>query len=71
MASPSPRIGGSIGGGEYAGQGMVAPMNNFVDATGTLTPVSFRFLHSLFRCIQDLEEEVDTLKQRLATAGIP
>lgn len=55
------RIGGSIGAGEYAGQGMLAPMNNFVDATGTLTPVSFRFLHSLFRCIQDLEEEVAAL----------
>ena len=70
MNSPT-RYGGSIGGGEYTGQGMIAPLNPFVDGTGVLTPVNFRFLHSLFLCVQNLEQEVDTLKQRLATAGIP
>jgi hypothetical protein len=71
MSSPIGRIGGMVGSGRYASQGMLAPMNDFVDATGQLSPVSFRFLHSLFTGIQQLEQEVATLQQRLANAGIP
>lgn len=67
---PRPRIGGMIGGGEYTAQGMIAAID-FVDAAGDLTPVSFRFLNSLFRNIQQLQQDVATLQQRLANAGIP
>ena len=70
-ASPSPRIGGTIGAGEYTAQGMIPP-SNFVDPlSGDLAPVSFRFLNSLFNCVRKLESEVATLQQRLANAGIP
>lgn len=71
MASPSPRLGGAIGSGQYAAQGMIAPSNPFVEADGTLNAVSFRFLHSLFAEIQALQNQVATLQQRLLNAGIP
>ena len=71
MASPSPRMGGQIGQGEYTAQGMITSID-FVDPlTGNLAPVSFRFLNSLFNCVHRLESEVATLQQRLANAGIP
>lgn len=69
-ATPGPRMGGMIGAGEYTAQGMI-PQAGFVDATGDLAPVSFRFLNSMFNCIRHLEGEVATLQQRLANAGIP
>lgn len=71
MASRSPRYGGTIGSGQYAAQGMIAPSNPFVEADGTLTGVSFRFLHGLFAEIQTLQNQVVTLQQRLLNAGIP
>ena len=57
--------------GRYASQGMIAPSNPFVEGEGTLTGVSFRFLHGLFQQINDLQNAVTTLQQRLANAGIP
>jgi hypothetical protein len=57
--------------GRYASQGMIAPVNPFVDGDGTLTGVSFRFLYGLFSQINDLQNQVATLQQRLANAGIP
>lgn len=68
---PAPRYGGVIGSGEYTAQGMISPANPFVETDGTPTSVSFRFLHSMFNCIQHLEQEVVTLQQRLLNAGIP
>ena len=51
--------------GAYATQGMIAPMNEFVDpGSGMLTPISFRFLWGLY-------SEIQQLKQRLTNAGIP
>ena len=73
MASPAPgpRSGGTIGQGEYTSQGMITPAD-FVDPlSGNLTPVSFRFLNSMFNCIRKAEAEIATLQQRLANAGIP
>lgn len=53
------------GQGPYSTQGMISPMNDFVDpATGQLTPISFRFLWGLYSAIQQIE-------QRLTNAGIP
>ena len=57
--------------GRYASQGMIAPSNPFVDADGTLTGVSFRFLHGLFQQINDLQNQVGALQQRIQNAGIP
>ena len=57
--------------GRYASQGMISPSNPFVDAGLNLTGVSFRFLYGLFSQINDLQNEVATLQQRLANAGIP
>lgn len=71
MSSPTPRYGGTIGAGEYTSQGMITP-GGFVDSlSGDLTPVSFRFLNSMFNCIRRAEAEIATLQQRLANAGIP
>lgn len=72
MASPPPPTPHSgiaavpMPAGRYATQGMISPTDPaFVDpATGTLAPVSFRFLHGLFQRIGKLEEA-------LANAGIP
>jgi hypothetical protein len=52
--------------GMYATQGMISPVEPpFVDpTTGTLAPVSFRFLYSLFN-------RIGALEQALANAGIP
>ena len=52
--------------GRYATQGMISPVEPpFVDpTTGTLAPVSFRFLYSLFN-------RVNALEQALTNAGIP
>lgn len=61
----------AIGEGRYASQGMIAPGNPFVESDGTLTGVSFRFLFGLFNQINDLQNAVTTLQQRLANAGIP
>ncbi len=75
MASPPPvtrtvpRI--AIGEGRYASQGMISPTNPFVDSEGNLTGVSFRFLYGLFAQINDLQNAVTTLQQRLTNAGIP
>ena len=72
MSSPVRRMGGTIGAyGEYTDQGMITP-SDFVDPlSGDLTPISFRFLNSMFNCIRRLEAEVVVLQQRLANAGIP
>lgn len=48
-------------GGRYASQGMITPMQ-FVQPNGDLTAVSFRFLHSMFAAIQQLEGAVTTLQ---------
>jgi hypothetical protein len=52
--------------GLYATQGMISPVEPpFVDpTTGTLAPVSFRFLYSLFN-------RIGALEQALINAGIP
>jgi hypothetical protein len=52
--------------GQYATHGMISPVEPpFVDpTTGTLAPVSFRFLNSLF-------DRVSALEQALINAGIP
>lgn len=71
LSAPPLRYGGIIGSGEYNAQGMISPANAFVEPDGAPTAVSFRFLHSMFNCIQHLESEVATLQQRLANAGIP
>ena len=42
-------------------QGMISPQQ-FVQPSGDLTAVSFRFLNSLFRSIQQLEGQVTTLQ---------
>ena len=56
--------------GQYASQGMIAPNNSFVDNDGMLTAVSFRFLHGLFQQINDLQNQVNGLQQRLAAGGL-
>lgn len=56
--------------GRYASQGMIAPTNPFVEVDGTLTAVSFRFLHGLFAQINDLQNAVTALQQRLTNAGL-
>jgi hypothetical protein len=53
-------------GGRYASQGMISP-NGFVQPTGDLTAISFRFLHSLFSAIQQLEGQVTTLQASVQT----
>jgi hypothetical protein len=45
----------------YSTQGMIGP-NGFVQPTGDLTAVSFRFLNGLFRAVQTLEGQVATLQ---------
>lgn len=67
---PAPRYGGMIGSGEYTSQGMVGP-GNFVGPGGELTDVAYRFLHSLFANISQLQQDVATIQQRLTNAGIP
>ena len=42
-------------------QGMISPQQ-FVQPSGDLTAVSFRFLNSLYRSIQQLEGQVTTLQ---------
>lgn len=54
----------------YASQGMVGPAG-FVGPEGELTDVAYRFLHSLFLSISQLQQDVATIQQRLANAGIP
>lgn len=44
-----------------ASQGMITPQQ-FVQPSGDLTAVSFRFLNSLFRAIQQLEGQMTTLQ---------
>lgn len=56
--------------GQYASQGMIAPNNSFTDTDGMLTAVSFRFLHGLFQQINDLQNQVAAVQQRLTAAGI-
>jgi hypothetical protein len=51
-------------GGGYTEQGMIAPMNPFVDQNGVLTAVGYRFLHSCYLAISRIEERLDK-------AGIP
>ena len=66
---PTPRSGipkASLAQGRYASQGMISPIEPpFVDpTTGTLAPVSFRFLYGLF-------QRIGALEQALTNAGIP
>lgn len=56
--------------GQYASQGMIAPSNPFVNGDGTLSSVSFRFLHGLFQQLNDLQNQVGALQQRLTNAGL-
>jgi len=50
---------------------MISP-SQFVEQSGDLTAVSFRFLSSLFNKINDLQAQVNTLKTRLdGTPGAP
>jgi hypothetical protein len=55
----------------YVPQGMIAPMSPFLDEDGNLTALSFRFLFGLFSHLNYVHDEVETIKQRLAAAGIP
>jgi hypothetical protein len=72
MASPPPTVPRvPFASGRTSTQGMIAPMNPFVDSQGVLSGVSFRFLFDLFNQINQLKAEVQTLQQRLQAAGIP
>jgi len=79
MASPPPRTAPpapsvqpvALTSGRVSTQGMIAPINPFVDSQGVLSGVSFRFLHGLFTQINQLQTDVQTLQQRLQAAGIP
>ena len=53
-------------GGPSAIQGMIGPMQ-FVQPGGDLTPVSFRFLASMFQAIQQLQTTAATLQARVDT----
>jgi hypothetical protein len=46
-------------------QGMIAPVNPFVDGAGRLTGVSFRFLFTMYAKVNQLETQVHTLQQQL------
>lgn len=48
--------------GELTSQGMLAPINDFVDSAGNLTAVSFRFLYSLWADIQALKASTSVLQ---------
>jgi hypothetical protein len=50
----------------WASQGMIGPQQ-FVQPSGDLTAVSFRFLNSLYRAIQQLEGQVTTLQASVQT----
>ena len=54
-------------------QGQISPINAFTEpGSGLLTPISFRFLHSLLAQINSLQTQVNTLKNRLDnTPGAP
>lgn len=39
----------------FAAQGLISPRNAFVEPTGEPTPVSFRFLESIFHAVGDLQ----------------
>lgn len=52
--TPVPRAGQ----GMYGTQGMISSINEFVDSAGNLTPVSFRFLYSLYSEIQALKASI-------------
>jgi hypothetical protein len=74
VSAPPPRTGVQpvpLTPGRDSTQGMIAPMNQFVDSQGVLSGVSFRFLHGLFSQINQLQTEVQTLQQRLQAARIP
>lgn len=53
------------------GTGMIAPSNPFVDPTGQLTGLSFRFLFEVWTAVNNLQTAVNTINQRLTNAGIP
>jgi Chaperone of endosialidase len=63
MASPPPRTASPaqavpqvpMTGGRFSTQGMIAPLNPFVDSQGMLTGVSFRFLFDNFYRLNQLE----------------
>jgi hypothetical protein len=63
--------GRAAAGDTYVPQGMVAPLNPFLDEEGNLTAVSFRFLFGLFSHLNYVHDEVEEIKARLAAAGIP
>jgi hypothetical protein len=54
----------------YTTQGMIAPVNEFVDpATGILTPVAFRFLYGMFNAmnaVSTLQSQIATLQEQVA-----
>jgi hypothetical protein len=68
MSGPARPVGEgvSMAAGRYASQGMIGPAQ-FVQPNGDLTAVSFRFLNSLFRSIQDLQGQVTTLQASVQT----
>ena len=53
-------------GGLYATQGMIGAAD-FVQPGGDLTPVSFRFLASMFQAIQQLQTAAATLQTQVNT----
>lgn len=53
------------------GTGMIAPSNAFVDPAGQLTGLSFRFLFEVWQAVNSLQAQINTINQRLTTAGIP
>lgn len=47
--------------GDLTSQGMLSPINDFVDSAGNLTSVSFRFLYSLWSDLQALKASTSVL----------
>lgn len=48
--------------GDLTSQGMISPINDFVDSAGNLTSVSFRFLYSLWSDVQALKASTSVLQ---------
>jgi len=64
--SVNPPGGGDVGTGMFSRQGMISA-DDFVFPEGNLTPLAFRFLHSLFTAVVQLQTQVATLQATVTT----